>query len=217
MRKPNRSARKNRNVCAIKEICLSVTNPSAGKILVFSAPSGAGKTTLLDNLRIAYPELIYSISATTRKPRPGERHGEHYFFLDREEFEQKIARNEFAEWEEVHGNLYGTPRSFIDQTIDSGKHVVMDIDVKGKLTFDKTYPEAIGILVVPPSTGELERRLRNRKTESEEALRTRIANAAMEMDLARRKGKYEHVIVNDSLDRAKEDTVRLVGTIIGKR
>jgi guanylate kinase len=191
-------------------------NKQTGLLMVFSAPSGAGKTTLLMACKEAYPDLVYSISATTREPRPGERHGEHYFFLSRPEFERMIERGEFAEWEDVHGNLYGTPRSCIDDAIGSGRHVIMDIDVKGKLKLDAVYPEAIGVLVIPPSLEELEQRLRRRGTESEESIRTRIRNATRELDLANTRGRYEYTIVNDSLKRARAQTVALVGELIGR-
>ena len=133
-----------------------------GKIFVFSAPSGAGKTTILNKLKAAVPNLVYSISATTRKPRPGEIDGKHYFFMSVEEFKRKIDQKAFAEWAVVHENYYGTPRSFIDSTVEQGSHIIMDIDVFEK-QFDKLYPEAIGILIVPPSMEELERRLREEK------------------------------------------------------
>ncbi|MFP4679157.1 MAG: guanylate kinase [Chitinispirillaceae bacterium] len=185
-----------------------------GKILVFSAPSGAGKTTLLDSLIKIVPNLVYSISATTRKPRPGEKHGKHYFFLDKEDFERRICNNEFAEWETVHGNYYGTPKSFIDSVVAEGQHVIMDIDVFGKKKFDQNYPDAIGILILPPSEEELERRLRSRNTDDEETIRLRLQNARKELVFAREQGKYEYEIINDDLETAKDKLVQLVTTII---
>jgi len=185
-----------------------------GKIIVFSAPSGAGKTTLLDCLRESNPNLVYSISATTRPPRPGERNGEHYFFMSREEFEERIARDEFAEWQKVHGHYYGTPRRFLDETTEGGRHVVMDIDVYGKKKLDRGYPDAVGVLILPPSFEELERRLRARKTEREETIRVRLANARDEVRFAREEGKYEFTIVNDELERARAELLRLVSDII---
>jgi guanylate kinase len=187
-----------------------------GKILVFSAPSGAGKTTLLNHLLKSVPNLVYSISATTRKPRQGEIDGTHYYFLTEDEFERKRDNNEFAEWELVHGNYYGTPRTFIESVVQNGHHVIMDIDVFGKKKFDAAYPEAIGVLIVPPSMEGLENRLRARQTDSEEVIRLRLENAKTEMDFARTEGKYEHELVNDNLETAKEMAVRLVRAIIGK-
>lgn len=189
-------------------------NIKKGRIIVFSAPSGAGKTTLLDYLRFSIPGLVYSISATTRSPRPGEVDGEHYFFLTEEAFKKKIDEGGFAEWQMVHDNYYGTPRSFIDETVGRGTNIVMDIDVFGKKKFDAMYPEAVGILILPPDMNELEQRLRLRKTESEEAIERRLTNASVEMNCAICEGKYEHRIVNDDLDRAQQEVLRIVRSII---
>lgn len=185
-----------------------------GRIIVFSAPSGAGKTTLLDFLRFSIPGLVYSISATTRSPRPGEQNGEHYFFLSEEEFKRKINEGGFAEWQMVHGNYYGTPRSFLDETIARGAHVVMDIDVFGKKKFDAAYSDAVGILILPPDMEQLEQRLRMRKTESEEAIERRLTNASVEMSYAICEGKYEYRVVNDDLDRAQQEVLRIVRNVI---
>ena len=185
-----------------------------GHLIVFSAPSGAGKTTLLNYLRAGIPGLVYSISATTRQPRPGEQHGEHYFFLSEKEFKRKIDEGGFAEWMMVHGNYYGTPRSFIDENLGRGAAIVMDIDVFGKKKFDAVYPEAVGILIVPPGMEELERRLRQRHSESEEAIQRRMTNAAVEMNFALCEGKYEYRVVNDDLEHAKQETVRIIREIV---
>jgi len=187
-----------------------------GKILVFSAPSGAGKTTLLNYLRLCIPELVYSISATTRTPRRGEEHGEHYFFMSEEEFKKNIDEGGFAEWQMVHGNYYGTPRSFIDDNIDAGRNVIMDMDVFGKTKFDKLYPDAVGILIVPPGMDVLEMRLRERNSDSEEVIQRRMTNAHIEMNYALCEGKYEHRIVNDDLEKAQKETLELVESIITK-
>ncbi len=189
-------------------------NNIQGRIIVFSAPSGAGKTTLLDFLRFSIPGLVYSISATTRSPRPGEQHGEHYFFLSEEEFKRTIEANGFAEWQMVHGNYYGTPRSFLDETIARGNNVVMDIDVFGKKKFDTLYPDAVGILILPPDMAQLELRLRMRKTESEEAMERRLTNASVEMNFAICEGKYEYRIVNDDLEKAQQEVLRIVRSIV---
>ena len=185
-----------------------------GKILVFSAPSGAGKTTLLNYLRICIPELVYSISATTRTPRRGEEHGEHYFFMSEEEFKKNIDEGGFAEWQMVHGNYYGTPRSFIDKNIAAGRNVIMDVDVFGKTKFDKLYPDAVGILIVPPGMDVLEMRLRERNSDSEEVIQRRMTNAHIEMNYALCEGKYEHRIVNNDLEKAQTETLELVKSLI---
>jgi len=186
-----------------------------GLIFVFSAPSGAGKTTLLNYLHDTVPNLVYSISVTTRSPRKGEVDGLHYFFTDEEDFKCRIKRNEFAEWAMVHDHYYGTPRRFIDSTVAAGKHIIMDIDVAGKKKFDAFYPEAIGILILPPGMDVLERRLRERKSDDEQTIRLRIANAAEEIAFAQTRGKYEYTIINDDLEKAKQETVRLVSSLIG--
>ena len=187
-----------------------------GKIIIFSAASGAGKTTILDHLRQIMPDLVYSISATTRPPRDHEQDGIHYFFLSEDDFKKKIDNDEFAEWEIVHDNYYGTPKSFINETINAGRHIVMDVDVYGKVKFDKVYPDAIGIFIKPPSLEELEKRLRNRGTDSDEVIALRLANAEKETLFASQNGKYEYTIVNDDLDATKQKVVALVKDIIGR-
>jgi guanylate kinase len=185
-----------------------------GTVIVFSAASGAGKTTLLDHLRVVMPELVYSISATTRKPRTGEVDGVHYFFMTVDEFKNKIDSQSFAEWAVVHGNYYGTPKSFIDQNRNAGRHIIMDIDVIGKKMFDSAYPDAIGVFIQPPSLDALGKRLRNRGTDSEEVIRLRIVNAKKEIRFAQEQGKYEYSIINEDLVQAKRDVVALVARLI---
>ena len=175
------------------------------KLFVMSAASGAGKTTLKDKVIGEFPDIVYSISATTRKPREGEVDGVHYFFKTKEEFEQMIKDDALVEYNLVHGNYYGTPKSFVEDMLKQGKRVLFDIDVFGKVNFDKVYPEATGILILPPSEEELERRLRGRGTDSEEVIRVRLENAKKEMEFAKTKGKYEHVIVNDDLEKAANE------------
>lgn len=175
------------------------------KLFVMSAASGAGKTTLKDLVIKDFPDIKYSISATTRKPREGEVNGVHYFFKTKEEFEELIKNDGLIEWNEVHGNYYGTPKSFVEQTLAEGNRVLFDLDVFGKVNFDKVYPDATGILILPPSDEELERRLRGRGTDSEEVIQLRLANAKKEVEFAKTKGKYEYVIVNDDLQKAADE------------
>ncbi|MBS7392320.1 MAG: guanylate kinase [Fibrobacter sp.] len=172
------------------------------KLFVMSAPSGAGKTTLKDLVIKEFPDMVYSISATTRAPREGEVDGTHYFFKSRDEFKRMIENNELVEWNEVHGNFYGTPKSFVEKMLSEGKRVLFDLDVFGKVNFDKVYPEAIGILILPPSLEILEQRLRNRHTDSDEVISLRLHNARKEIEFAKQHGKYEYKIVNDNLDDA---------------
>ncbi len=171
-------------------------------LFVMSAPSGAGKTTLKDLVIPEFPDLVYSISATTRRPRDGEIDGIHYFFKTREEFQTMISNGEMVEWNEVHGNFYGTPKSFVEKTLAEGKRVLFDLDVFGKVNFDKVYPEAIGILILPPSLEILEERLRHRATDSESVIELRLENARKEIQFAEEHGKYEYTIVNDNLENA---------------
>ena len=170
-----------------------------------SAASGAGKTTLKDKVIGEFPDIVYSISATTRKPREGEVNGVHYFFKTKEEFEKLIKEDGLIEWNEVHGNYYGTPKFFVEDMLRQGKRVLFDLDVFGKVNFDKVYPDATGILILPPSEEELERRLRGRGTDSEEVIRLRLENAKKEMEFAKTKGKYEYTIINDDLERAANE------------
>ena len=175
------------------------------KLFVMSAASGAGKTTLKDKVIGEFPDIVYSISATTRKPREGEVNGVHYFFKTKEEFEKLIKEDGLIEWNEVHGNYYGTPKFFVEDMLRQGKRVLFDLDVFGKVNFDKVYPDATGILILPPSEEELERRLRGRGTDSEEVIRLRLENAKKEMEFAKTKGKYEYTIVNDDLEKAANE------------
>ena len=175
------------------------------KLFVMSAASGAGKTTLKDKVIGEFPDIVYSISATTRKPREGEVDGVHYFFKTKEEFEKLIKEDGLIEWNEVHGNYYGTPKFFVEDMLRQGKRVLFDLDVFGKVNFDKVYPDATGILILPPSEEELERRLRGRGTDSEEVIRLRLENAKKEMEFAKTKGKYEYTIINDDLERAADE------------
>ena len=174
-------------------------------LFVMSAASGAGKTTLKDLVIKDFPDIKYSISATTRKPREGEIDGVHYFFKTKEEFEQMIKDDALVEYNLVHGNYYGTPKSFVENTLAEGNRVLFDLDVFGKVNFDKVYPDATGIFILPPSDEELERRLRGRGTDSEEVIQLRLANAKKEIEFAKTKGKYEYTIINDDLQKAADE------------
>ncbi|MDR2556030.1 MAG: guanylate kinase [Fibromonadaceae bacterium] len=174
----------------------------SGTLFVFSAASGAGKTTLINRVIPDFPNVVYSVSATTRNPRPGEVDGVHYFFKTKEEFKRMIEQNELIEWNEVHGNYYGTPKFFVEQKLEEGKDVALDLDVFGKINFDKIYPQAIGILILPPSMEDLEKRLKTRGTETRKTLKLRLENAKKETDFAVTQGKYQHVIYNGDLEIA---------------
>ncbi len=183
---------------------------SKGLILVFSAASGAGKSTIITELKKRIPTMVHSISATTRKPRGEEKNGVEYFFYSVEQFKELIANNEFIEWAEVHGNFYGTPRTFIDQQVAEGNIVVLDIDVQGKAQLDRMYPEAKGIFIETPSWEILETRLRSRGTDTDEAIAIRLANARKEQEIARFEGKYDYFVVNDDLAEAVNKIERII-------
>ncbi len=174
-----------------------------GQLLVLSAPSGAGKTTLARRFVAETPGARFSISATTRAPRGAERDGVDYHFLPPEAFAARVAAGDLAEWAEVHGRFYGTLRSTVEQALAEGAIAVFDIDVQGGgQLLDRWPADAVPVLVVPPSPHELERRLRGRSTESDEAVRLRLAAARSEVALAA--VRYRYVVVNDDVERALE-------------
>jgi guanylate kinase len=175
--------------------------------VILSSPSGGGKTTIAQQLLERRNDLGYSVSCTTRAPRPGEQNGRDYYFVTRDEFLAKRERGELAESADVHGNLYGTLRSEVNRVLAEGKHVVMDIDVQGARQIVKAFPEAVTIFVLPPSADVLLKRLRNRKTESPQQLVARLHSALVEL---RAVDEYEYVVVNDDLVTA----VTRVGSIL---
>lgn len=179
-----------------------------GLLLVLSAPSGAGKTTLARRLVTAHDDCVFSISYTTRAPRGAEQDGVDYFFVDDAGFQGMIDEGKFAEWAEVHGKRYGTPRSVIDENLAAGRVVIFDIDVQGGEQLKARYPDAAAVLVVPPSMAELERRLRARRTESEAAIGRRLA--AAQAEIRRGLAGYDFVVVNDDLEAAFADVEAIV-------
>ncbi|QLA15354.1 guanylate kinase [Desulfolutivibrio sulfoxidireducens] len=172
-----------------------------GLLFVVSAPSGAGKSTLLAALRKEFPELTYSVSATTRAPRPGEVDGRDYHFLSEEAFLRLRDTGHFAEWARVHGNFYGTPMRPVIDLLSSGKDVLFDIDVAGADQLRQVFEEGTYVFILPPSRAELARRLGGRGTESPETLAKRLKNAAGEISQA---GRFDFWVVNDDLDRATD-------------
>lgn len=173
--------------------------PRKGIALVISAPSGAGKTTLVQRLLREFPQFGYSISCTTRQPRQGEVDGKDYVFLSREEFEQRRAQGYFAEWAEVHGNLYGTPLAPVKDSLQRGQDVLFDIDVQGAAQLKLSLAEAVFVFILPPSMTELERRLRSRALDDEATIERRMTNARQEMLESR---WYDALVINDDLDTA---------------
>ncbi|MDB4887341.1 MAG: gmk [Gemmatimonadetes bacterium] len=167
--------------------------------LILSAPSGGGKTTIARALLARRHDLGYSVSCTTRAPRPGEVQGRDYYFMTRAEFIAEREKRAFAESAEVHGNLYGTRRSEVKRVLASGKHVVMDIDVQGAVQFIRVFPDTVTIFILPPSAEVLLERLKARKTETPAQLAARLQSALQELQEV---DSYEYVIVNDDLERA---------------
>lgn len=194
-----------------------------GKAILFSAPSGCGKTTIINELmgseaneRFDPTRLTFSISATTRAPRGEEQHGKDYYFLSREEFMQRVGKEEFLEWEEVYsGTCYGTLKSEIERIWNEGKVIVFDVDVNGGRNIKKYFGgDALSIFVMPPSVEVLEQRLRSRGTDSEEAIEKRLARSAEELKQA---PAFDVTIVNDDLQRAVAETRRVIEDFLGAR
>lgn len=178
-----------------------------GNLYIVSAPSGSGKTTLLQYLLRQFNDLKFSVSHTTRQPRKGERNGVDYFFTDRETFLAMVDQEEFLEWAEYQGQLYGTARTFVEGNLEAGKDVILDIDVQGARQVKSKMPGAVSIFILPPSFAELERRLRARRLESEDTIRRRLEIARGEIVFYR---DYNYIIVNDVL----EDSVLLLEAIV---
>ncbi|MDI6704325.1 MAG: guanylate kinase [bacterium] len=177
-------------------------------IIVISAPSGTGKTTIIERLLACFPNLTYSVSVSTREKRKGEVEGRDYVFVGVEEFLKKVEREEFAEWAEVHGNYYGTPKNLLQNSLLCGKDVLLDVNVQGGLQLKKGYgKEVLLIFIIPPSLEELKRRLLNRKTESEEAIKRRLLMAEEELKYLL---NYDYFVVNKKV----ADTVKEISTII---
>jgi len=176
-------------------------------LLVLAAPSGTGKTTLAHKLVAATPGAAFSVSCTTRKPRGSERDGVDYRFVDQTEFTHMVDADRFAEWAQVHGNFYGTPRDVVEDAQAHGRLALFDIDVQGGEQLKSRYPEAVTVLIVPPSFAELERRLRSRGTDDDAVIERRLLAARSEV---RRGRNFDYVVVNDRLDEAFADLQAIV-------
>ena len=180
---------------------------TVGCLFIVSAPSGAGKTTLCTAVRKHFNDLAYSISYTSRTMRDGEKEGQDYYFISEAEFEQGIEQERWAEWARVHGNYYGTSAQWINQTLDAGKDILMDIDVQGTRQMLAHFAQAVTIFIMPPSVAELERRLKMRGQDDTSIIALRMKNAVTEMG---QKGLYRHIIINDDLDEATRQLIGLV-------
>jgi guanylate kinase len=173
-----------------------------GTLFIFSAASGTGKTSLAKALVESSPDIAFSVSHTTRAPRPGEQHGVHYYYVTREEFDRMVANGEFVEHATVFGNSYGTSKKAIEDQIQSGKSVILDIDWQGARAIKKWRPEAVSIFILPPSRAALRERLTNRKQDSQEIIDRRMREAVAEMSHYR---EFDHLVVNDDFDAALTD------------
>lgn len=178
-----------------------------GLLILISGPSGTGKGTVCDLLRQKHPEISYSISATTRQPRPGEQDGVNYYFYTKEKFREMIDQGQLLEWAEVYGNFYGTPKQKVLDRLEAGEDILLEIDTQGALNVMKVMPEGLFIFLLPPSLEELAARLKGRGTETEESLQRRLGAAVDEIKLAT---KYRYVVVNDKVEDAQETIANII-------
>ncbi|MCR5111989.1 MAG: guanylate kinase [Ruminococcus sp.] len=177
-----------------------------GRLIVFSAPSGCGKGTMLEQI-LKNEDFCVSVSATTRSPREGEVDGVNYYFISKDEFTERIGEGKFLEYAEYCGNFYGTPMDKVNEMLEKGKNVILEIEVQGAVKVMNKRPDALSIFIAPPSINELRRRLHKRGTESDEVIEQRVAQASNEVALA---AKYDYIIVNDALEDAVEDFFHVV-------
>jgi guanylate kinase len=184
-----------------------------GELIAVSAASGAGKTSIVKKILHLFPQIVFSISATTRPKRDNEEDGVEYFFITEKDFKKKIDNDEFVEWQKFYDYYYGTFKSFVDENINAGKSVLLEIDVMGALYIKNHYPDSNVIYIMPPSYDELIQRLRNRQTETEEDFQKRIERAKMELS---HKDEFDYIIVNDNLENAIEETSVLIKKIVNK-
>ena len=178
-----------------------------GLLLILSGPSGCGKGTVLKELLAAEPNIFYSVSATTRAPRPGEEDGVNYFFLSKEDFDREVSQDGMLEYACYCGNCYGTPKKPVFDRLERGEHVILEIEVQGAKQVMESCTEAVSIFIMPPSLAELERRLVDRQTEDEETVKRRLAAAVDEMNLAK---DYDYVVVNDKVSEAVKDIAAII-------
>ena len=173
-----------------------------GKTFIISGPSGVGKSTVLNALMKKRSNLYFSVSATTRQPREGEKDGQHYHFIDAETFRAMLGRDEFLEHAEYVGNFYGTPKRYVDEAMEQGQDVILDIEIQGAMQVCEKRPETVRIFIAPPSWKELERRLTERGTDSPEKVQKRLLRAKVELNSA---SSYDYFVINDSVDKAVEE------------
>ncbi len=181
---------------------------SLGNLTVLTGPSGVGKGTIVRKILDSYSDVWLSISATTRKPRLGEIDGEHYFFLDKRNFQEIIDSEGFLEWASFSNNFYGTPKKIVKDKIEKGTNVLLEIELEGARQIRKSFPEALQIFLAPPSISELEKRIRGRGTESEESIRDRLAIANKELIA---KKEFDAVVINENIEKAFKEIEGLMG------
>jgi guanylate kinase len=182
-----------------------------GRLVVVSGPSGAGKSTLIRASLEAVPELAYSVSATTRKPREGEVDGRDYIFLSREEFEKWIDEGRFLEWAEYSGNLYGTPEQKVEEYLKTGRSVILEIELQGARKVREKRPDAVMVFVRAPSLEETRKRLEGRATEDDKALEARMTTALKEVEA---RSEFDYEVVNAEREQAREDIIRTMRNIV---
>lgn len=184
-----------------------------GKLIIFSAPSGSGKTTIVRELLKRFPQFEFSISATSRKPRGQEQHGVDYYFLSNEEFKERVAHNEFVEWEEVYeGTCYGTLKSEMERIWAKGNIIIFDVDVIGGINLKRLFgDDACSMFIMPPSVEELERRLRGRGTDAEEVIQKRVSKADFELSKA---SEFDYTVINDDLQTAIAEATQIIEEFI---
>jgi guanylate kinase len=185
-------------------------NKIEGSLFVVAAPSGAGKSTLVNALLEREPEISLSISHTTRPPRPGEEYGRHYYFVDRPEFEREVAEGIFLEHAEVHGNFYGTSRKIVQELLQQGRDVLLEIDWQGAAQIRKSKPDCVSVFILPPSRAELERRLRGRGSDSADVIERRLRNSRGEIAHAH---EFDYIIVNDRFEDALDGLQAIVQAV----
>jgi guanylate kinase len=189
---------------------MSSSHRGRGVLVVISGPSGAGKTSICDALLARDPNMVWSVSATTRAPRGAERGGSSYEYISREEFDARRERGEFLEWAEYLGELYGTPAGPVREALDAGRDVIMEIDVQGGAQVAERVPESVRVFVLPPTMESLQARLAGRKTETADQLRKRLAKADGEIGFARDSGRYTQFVVNDVLEETVEEITGII-------
>ena len=181
---------------------------SLGNLTVLTGPSGVGKGTIVRKILESHSNVWLSISATTRQPRPGEIEGEHYFFLDKKNFQEIIDNEGFLEWAAFSDNFYGTPKKIVEEKIEKGSNVLLEIELEGARQIRKSFPEAFQIFLAPPNLSELEKRIRGRGTETEEAIKDRLSIAKKELIA---KKEFDAVVVNENIEKAFKEIESLLG------